>query len=85
MSRNRFLAILAAPFLALAIMPIFALALLGPYVPVEHPRILVILALLNSVLASGDALGFVLLISQIPASARVKNKGWKSYWIEGRA
>jgi hypothetical protein len=81
MSRNRFLAILAAPFLALAILPILALSLLGPNVPVDYPRYLAMMALMNSVLAAGDALGFILIISQIPASARVRNQGWKSYWI----
>ena len=25
-------------------------------------------------------LGFFLMLSQVPASACVKNKGWKSYW-----
>jgi hypothetical protein len=80
MSRNRFLAILAMPFLILSLLPVAIIALIGSSVPITFPRILVIVALVNSVLASGDAVGVALLLSQIPSAAVVRNKGWKSFW-----
>lgn len=82
-SRNRFLAILATPYLLLTWLPVIILALIGTSAPIEYALILAMVALVNGVIASGDVLGILLLVSQIPASACVKNKGWKSYWIQG--
>jgi hypothetical protein len=79
-SRNRFLSILAAPYLVLAWLPVIILALIGTSVPIEYVEILLFMALINSALPAGDVIGFFLLASQVPSSARVKNKGWKSYW-----
>lgn len=82
-SRNHFLAILAAPYLLLAWSPVIVLALIGNSGPIDYALILAMVALVNCVLPSGDVLGILLLVSQIPVSACVKNKGWKSYWIQG--
>jgi hypothetical protein len=79
-SRNRFLSILAVPYLVLAWSPVIILALLSSSVPIEYVVILVLVALVNSVLGAGDVFGFCLMVSQVPASACVKNKGWKLYW-----
>jgi hypothetical protein len=79
-SRNRFLSILAAPYLVLAWPPVIILALISTSVAIVYVEILVMVALVNSVLPAGDILGFFLLVSQVPSSACVKNKGWKSYW-----
>jgi hypothetical protein len=79
-SRNRFLSILAAPYLVLAWTPVIILALFSTSFPIVYVEILVMVALVNSVFPAGDILGFFLLVSQVPASARVKNKGWRSYW-----
>lgn len=82
-SRNRFLSILAAPYLVLAWPPVIILALIGISVSIVYVEILVLVALVNSVLPAGDVLGFFLMVSQVPSSACVKNKGWKSYWKLG--
>ena len=80
-SRNRFLSIIAAPYLVLAWLPVIILALIdGISVPILYVEILVLVAIINCVLPAGDILGFFLMVSQIPSSACVKNKGWKSYW-----
>jgi len=81
-SRNRFLSILAAPYLILAWFPVIILAAIDTSVPIEYVEFLVMAALTNSVLPAGDVMGFLLLASQVPSSACVKNKGWKSYWKE---
>lgn len=82
-SRNRFLSILAAPYLLLGWAPVIILALIGTSIPIEYVVLLVLVAFVNSVLPSGDILGFFIMLSQVPASACVKNKGWKSYWKPG--
>jgi hypothetical protein len=84
-SRNRFLAILAMPFLILSLLPVIIIALFSASgsTILLVPRYLVIVVLVNGVLSSGDALGFTLILSQIPGSAVVRNKGWQSYWKRG--
>jgi hypothetical protein len=82
-SRNRFLSILVAPYLLLAWPPVILLGLVGHSIPVGFVPVLVSIALVNSVLPSGDVLGFFLMLSQVPSSACIKNKGWKSYWKHG--
>ena len=79
-SRNRFLSILAAPYLVLVWLPLIILAAINTSIPIVYAEILVLVALTNSALPAGDATGFFLVASQIPSSACVKNKGWKSYW-----
>ncbi len=85
MPRSRFLAVFAMPFLILSMLPVTIIALIGSSVPTTLSRYLIFVALVNSVLSSGDALGFALILGQIPRSAVVKNKGWKSYWKQGEA
>ena len=80
MSRNRFLMILAFPYLILSLLPIASIALIGLAAPATVPTYLAVAALINSILVSGDAVGFVLLLSQVPSAAVVRNKGWRSYW-----
>jgi hypothetical protein len=80
MSRNRFLAILAMPFLILSLLPVAIIAFIGSSAPMSMQGYLSIVALTNSILASADAVGFALLLSQIPSAAVVRNKGWKSFW-----
>jgi hypothetical protein len=82
-SRNRFLSILAAPYLVLAWLPVIVIAIFGTSVPIEYVVILVLVALVNCALPAGDILGIFLLVSQVPSSACEKNKGWKSYWKQG--
>ncbi len=80
MSRNRFLAILAMPFLILSLLPVAVMAFIGSLAPMNIPSNLGFVAIINSMFAAGDALGFALLLSQVPSAAVVRNKGWKSFW-----
>lgn len=80
MSRNRFLVILAMPFLILSMLPVAIMALIGFLAPSEVPGNLGFVAIVNSLFAAGDALGFAVVLSQIPSAAVVRNKGWKSFW-----
>ncbi len=70
MSRNRFLLVLAAPYIALSLIPIALIAglrFLG-WLP-EIMLSLAWLSLVNSLGAAGDLIGFWLVVSQIPGAA----------------
>jgi hypothetical protein len=60
-SRNRFLAMLAAPYLLLAWLPVIILALIGTSGPIEYVLILAMVALVNGVFPAGDVTGILLL------------------------
>lgn len=75
MSRNRFLLMLMAPFLALTLAPLAVCAMFSIY----HP-VVVWISIANSAASALDLFGVALVGLQIPASAIVRNKGWNSWW-----
>jgi len=75
MSRERFLLVFVMPFIVLGVLPTI-LIMMFP----ELKQSLFWLSLFGTVLACGDLVGVGLLIFQIPHSAIVRNKGWKTYW-----
>ena len=81
MPRNHFLLVFLGPFLVLSLLPVGIAALSG-LVPIQPGLLtsLILLSIFNGVAASGDLLGFVLVLIQIPARAQVRNKGWRTYW-----
>lgn len=81
MSRNRFLLALAMPYIVLGLAPVPIIAVSQIFGLTALTVVaLAYLALIGSVLACGDAVGFWVLIFKIPSSALVRNKGWKTYW-----
>ena len=38
------------------------------------------LACLHLMMCSVDVLGFLILLMKVPTGARVRNKGWDTYW-----
>ncbi|MCB0164316.1 MAG: DUF3267 domain-containing protein [Anaerolineae bacterium] len=75
MSRTRFLVTFAMPFLVLSLLPIILIGLL------RWPALeLVALSIVNGAAASGDIIGLILIGVQVPASASVRNRGWRTYW-----
>jgi hypothetical protein len=84
MSRNRFLLIFTMPYLVLSWLPIPLIALSGIFGWIADTVLsLAYVSLAGGVLACADVVGFWLVISQIPGSASVRNKGWKTYWKPG--
>ena len=75
MSRDRFIAILIAPFMVLSILPLIGCALIGKVhvLPVTG-------SMMNAFLACGDLLGVMLLLWQVPRSATIQNQSWRTYW-----
>ncbi len=81
MSRNRFLLVFAGPLLGLSLLPIILIAGLRFIAGTESLILMLAFAsVLNALLASGDAIGIVLLLLQVPADAVVRNQGWRTYW-----
>lgn len=79
--RNRLLVAFAMPFIILSLLPIALLAVLKYFFPVVPlATTLAVLSFVNGAAASGDVIGFCLVLFQIPSRAIVRNKGWKSYW-----
>jgi hypothetical protein len=78
MSRNQLLLTFAMPFIVLSLLPTSIIGLF------QWPSIdLVLLILLNGISASGDVIGLILILAQIPKNAVVRNQGWRSYWKSG--
>jgi hypothetical protein len=75
MSRNRFIAILIAPFVVLSVLPLIGCAIVG----ITHP-LPVTGSIVNAFLACGDLLGVLLIVSQIPREATIQNQSWRTYW-----
>ncbi len=78
LTRNRFLLVFANPFLIITLLPIF-FEVLFP-LPEIVASILAWFSIWNALFACGDLLGFAFILSQVPARALVRNKGWRSYW-----
>ena len=81
LAKNRYLWVFAIPFLVLSVLPVAILALVRP-LPFSQVAIsnLVFIAVINAAAASGDVLGFFLVLLQVPGGAKVRNQGWKTYW-----
>ena len=81
LTRNRFLAILAAPMLVLSLGPIPLIVLMDAWGRWKAAEIiLTALSLINLLSSAGDLLGILLVAWQIPTDALVRNRGWRTYW-----
>lgn len=75
LSRARFIAILLMPLLIISFVPLVVCAVLS-----YSSGLLAFSSALNALLACGDIFAVGLLLFQIPANARVRNQGWRTYW-----
>ena len=81
MSRNRFLLVFAMPYIVLSLLPIPLIAVSAVFgLSVATVLVLAFISIIAGLSAGGDLVGFLLILLQIPASAVVRNKGWKTYW-----
>jgi hypothetical protein len=77
LTRNHFVAILLMPFLTISIIPLIVAACIQ-----ATTAWFAVVSVLNALAACGDILGAGMVLFQIPASAIVRNQGWKTYWRE---
>jgi Putative zincin peptidase len=79
-SRNRFLVVLLAPLVVLSVLPMVVVVLLGA--PPMVGAFLALVSSVNALASCADIYGAALCFNQIPANARVRNNGWRSFWRE---
>lgn len=78
LSRNRFLAIFAMPFLIISVLPL-AVAAAG-VLPSGVMMWAAWFSIWNALFACGDCTGMALILFQVPRAAIVQNQGWRTYW-----
>lgn len=78
MSRDRFLAVLLAPFAVLTVLPL-AMQLAGA-VPGRMAGAIAAASSVNAVLSGADVLGALMVAWQVPRGGTVRNKGWQTFW-----
>ncbi|WP_338323605.1 DUF3267 domain-containing protein [Halobacillus salinus] len=74
-AKSRYLLVTVAPFVILSILLPITLGLLGILTP-----LLKVLILINAMASSVDILNLILLLTQVPKAAVLKNNGTKTYW-----
>jgi len=75
LSRNRYLCVLAMPFVAISVVPIVAFAMLG-----YGWSQVALISLLNALISSGDVLTIILVLAQVPPDAVIRNQGDTAVW-----
>ena len=75
LSRNRLITVFFLPIAMLSLLPL--LTAMIARVEVEW---LAFVSTWNAALACGDLLGAGLVITQVPSTAIVRNRGWFTYW-----
>jgi len=75
LTRNRFVAILLMPLLIISIVPLL-IAAVAQVTSVWAAFV----SSFNALMACVDILGAGIVLFQIPASATLRNQGWKTYW-----
>ncbi len=79
LGRSRFLLVTLCPFLVLS-----AVALAAARLFPAAEQFWLTLGLLNALGSGGDLLGALLVLSQVPRDARLRNQGMDTYWRPGR-
>jgi hypothetical protein len=77
MTRNRFVAILLMPLVVISFVPVLVAA-----VAQVTCGWVAFISAFNAFLACADILGAGLVLFQIPATAIVRQQGWRTYWRE---
>jgi hypothetical protein len=77
LTRNRFIAILLMPLAVISFVPLLVAAVVQ-----MTSTWLAFVSAFNALLACGDILGAGMVWWQVPATAIVRNQGWRTYWRE---
>jgi hypothetical protein len=79
LSRSRWMAMRAAPFLLLSLAPAYLL-LVSSGLSLEAESGLSLLMILNALGSGGDALALLLILRQVPASGRLRFRDGRARW-----
>jgi hypothetical protein len=78
LTRDRFLTVLAMPFLIITVLPL-AVAATGLLPPALRTAA-AWFSTWNALFACGDCFGIALILAQVPGAAIVQNQSWRTYW-----
>lgn len=73
--RNRWLLVYLLPLLVITVLPLAICRAFGLNQP-----IVAAFSIANALFAGGDVTCFLLIIAQVPATARMCNQGWSTFW-----
>jgi hypothetical protein len=77
LTRNRFVATCLMPLVVISLVPlVVAIAVQSA------PGWVAFVSVFNALLACGDMLGAGMVLFQMPATAILRNQGWRTYWRE---
>jgi hypothetical protein len=74
-SRNRFLVMVAAPFVLLSVCPVLGFWITGKVI-----LWLVFVVLVNGIGSCFDLLVLGMVLAQVPSKTLIRNNGWDTYW-----
>ena len=77
-SLKRGIVIGSAPFMILSVAPLLVAAVGGP-----QWTLLQWVSVVNAMMCGGDAVIGVMIVSQVPFNATLRNKGWNTWWRSG--
>lgn len=82
LSRNRLIWVGIAPFLFLSLFPLLLFIALGgaSFWGKTISTFLFQLSMLNAIFSSGDILGIVIVLLEIPPSGIIRFNGWDTFW-----
>jgi hypothetical protein len=81
-TKPRYLLVTLMPFFVLTVLPAFYLLVARPsQLNTIIASSLLFISITNAAAASGDIIGFFLVLLQVPAKANIRSQGWKTYWI----
>lgn len=75
LSRERLICILLGPLAVISLLPLVYALATG-----NASAIIVSVSVVNTLASCGDLVGAYLLLRGVPARARVRNQGWRTYW-----
>ncbi len=79
-SRDRFLAILIAPFFLISLLPLAFFSCFPTPLGTIAAHLAAFCSTFNALAACGDLFGVALLLCQVPRGAITRNQGWRTFW-----
>lgn len=84
-SRERFIAILIAPFLVITLLTLAVFAFAAPAFGTLATYLAAFISTFNALCSCADLFGISLLLWQVPRDAITRNLGWRTFWKPGPA
>lgn len=83
LSRERFIAILIAPFIVISLLPLALFPFFASAAGTFATALVAFISTFNALCACGDLFGIALLLWQVPRGSITRNLGWNTFWKPG--